>query len=210
MRAPTPKQFIPLFGKPLARYSFDLFLSHPDIHEIVVVCEPHYQSHFETDQKKIRFALPGNRRQDSVYNGFALTDPHAGLICIHDSARPLLSQESLDELFQEARRFGAAALAVPAKNTIKEADPNLFVKRTLDRSTLWEMHTPQIATPALLHKGFELIDAYHLEITDDASIVELTGHPVKLVPDSYRNIKITTSEDWPIAETFLASLSHDS
>ncbi len=205
MRSHVPKQFIPLFGKPLARYSFDLFLNYPGITEVVVVCEPDYQHLFATDLLSVRFARPGMRRQDSVFSGFALTNPDAELICIHDSARPLLSESSLDDLFEQAYLFGAAALAVPAKNTIKEADPNLFIRRTLDRSTLWEMHTPQIATPALLRKGFEIIHAYDLEVTDDAAIVELTGHPVKLVPDSYRNIKITTTEDWPLAEIYLKS-----
>jgi 2-C-methyl-D-erythritol 4-phosphate cytidylyltransferase len=204
MRSPVPKQFVPIYGKPLALYSFELFLNHPQVTEIIVVCAPEYQSLFPASTSpKIDFALPGPRRQDSVFNGFEKTQ-ETGLICVHDSARPLLSEASLDALFAQAQCYGAAALAVPAKNTVKEADPNLFIRRTLDRSTLWEMHTPQVAAAHLLKKGFEIIHDYNIEVTDDASIVELTGHPVKLVPDSYRNIKITTSEDWPLAETFLA------
>ena len=168
--------------------------------EIIVVCEPQYQSLFPPfTLPEVHFALPGKRRQDSVYNGFLKTSPDSDLICIHDSARPFLSKDNLDQLLEEARRYGAAALAVPAKNTIKETDPNQFIQRTLDRAKLWEMHTPQVATPALIRKGFDIALEYNLDVSDDASLVELTGHPVKLVKDSYQNFKITTPEDWQIA-----------
>jgi 2-C-methyl-D-erythritol 4-phosphate cytidylyltransferase len=208
MNVSTPKQFLPLQGKIVALHSFELFASCPEITEIIVVCDPVYRDLFPTcSSALVQFALPGIRRQDSVFNGFKSTSPHADLICIHDSARPILSRESLTTLLQQAKCYGAAALAVPAKNTIKECDPNLFIKRTLDRSKLWEMHTPQVATPALLQKGFEIVHAYHLDVTDDAAIVELTGHPVKLVPDSYDNIKITTSEDLSVAQMLCQSKS---
>lgn len=200
MQSAIPKQFLSLQGKPVALYPFELFSSCPHVAEIIIVCEPQYQSLFPRfTLPAVKFALPGRRRQDSVYNGLLETSPQADLICIHDSARPFLSKDNLDQLLEEAKRYGAAALAVPAKNTIKETDPNQFVQRTLDRSNLWEMHTPQVATPSLLRKGFEIALEYNLDVTDDASLIELTGHPIKLVKDSYQNFKITTPEDWQIA-----------
>jgi len=200
MQSQTPKQFLNLQGKPVALHSFEQFSSCPHVIEIIVVCEPQFHSLFPRfTLPEVRFALPGNRRQDSVYNGFLTISSQPDLICVHDSARPFLSKDSLEQLLEEARRYGAAALAVPAKNTIKETDPNQFIQRTLDRSKLWEMHTPQVATPALLKKGFDIALEYNLDVTDDASLVELTGHPVKLVKDSYQNFKITTPEDWQVA-----------
>lgn len=200
MQSQIPKQFLTLQGKIVALYSFELFSTCPNVTEIIVVCEPQYQSLFPRfTLPEVRFALPGKRRQDSVYNGFLEISAQADLVCIHDSARPFLLKENLEQLLEEARRYGAAALAVPAKNTIKETDPNQFIQRTLDRSKLWEMHTPQVATPALMRKGFDIALEYNLDVTDDASVVELTGHPVKLVKDSYQNIKITTPEDWQVA-----------
>lgn len=200
MRSTVPKQFLPLQGKPLALYSFEMLTSLPWVTEVIVVCDPQYHSLFPRfTLPSVRFALPGDRRQDSVYHGFREVSPSADLVCIHDSARPFLEKTNLEEVVEAARRYGAAALAVPAKNTIKETDPNQFVQRTLDRSKLWEMHTPQIATPQLIAKGFEIALEYNLTVTDDAGLIELTGHPVKLVKDSYQNFKITTPEDWQIA-----------
>lgn len=200
MRSSVPKQFLHLQGKPLALYSFELFTSLSWVMELIVVCDPQYQSLFPRfTLPSVRFAIPGERRQDSVYNGFKEISPTADLVCIHDSARPFLEKGNLEEVLEAARLYGAAALAVPAKNTIKETDPNQFVQRTLDRSKLWEMHTPQIATPQLISKGFEIALEYGLSVSDDAGLIELTGHPVKLVKDSYQNFKITTPEDWQIA-----------
>lgn len=200
MQSRTPKQFLDLQGKPVALHSFEQFTSFPQVVEIVVVCDPSYQSLFPRfTLPKVRFALPGARRQDSVYHGFLALSSQPDLVCIHDSARPFLSKENLEELLEEARKYGAAALGVPTKNTIKETDPNQFIQRTLDRSKLWEMHTPQVATPELLRKGFSIAHEYNLDVTDDASLIELTGHPVKLVKDSYQNFKITTPEDWQVA-----------
>src|SRR3990172_7494754 len=89
-----PKQFLPLNGKPIARHSFDTFASLDEVVEIVVVCEERYRSHFHSEKKSydLRFAEPGERRQDSVYNGFRTTSADADLICIHDSARPFVTR----------------------------------------------------------------------------------------------------------------------
>lgn len=200
MQSETPKQFLDLQGKAVALHSFEQFTTSPHVVEIIVVCDPQYHSLFPRfTLPEVRFAMPGSRRQDSVYQGFLSISTQPDLVCIHDSARPFLSKDNLEELLDEARKYGAAALGVPAKNTIKETDPNQFIQRTLDRSKLWEMHTPQVATPELLRKGFNIAHEYNLEVTDDASLIELTGHPVKLVKDSYQNFKITTPEDWQVA-----------
>ncbi len=199
----APKQFLLLNGKPIARHSFDLFISCPFIKQIVVVCEEAFAFVFSDDSKKVAFATPGKERQDSVYNGMQKIDPHCDLICIHDSARPLLEKKDLIHVLEEGRKYGAAVLGVRAKNTIKEVTANGFVKKTLERALLWEVQTPQIMMLDLLKKGFAKAKEQNLTVTDDVSLVECLGHRVKLVEGSYENEKITTEQDLSLAESIL-------
>ncbi|KAF2309023.1 hypothetical protein GH714_000166 [Hevea brasiliensis] len=151
----------------------------------------------------LKFALPGKERQDSVYNGLQEVDLNSELVCVHDSARPLVSSAEVKEVLKDAWINGAAVLGVPAKATIKEANSESFVVRTLDRKTLWEMQTPQVIKPDLLKKGFELVNRGGLEVTDDVSIVEHLKHPVYITEGSYTNIKVTTPDDLLLAERIL-------
>ncbi|KAL3620757.1 hypothetical protein CASFOL_035669 [Castilleja foliolosa] len=209
MGASMPKQYIPLLGQPIALYSFYTFSKMPQVKEIVVVCDPSYQDIFEDSkeylQVDLKFALPGKERQDSVYNGFEAIDPNSELVCIHDSARPLVFEEDVEKVLKDGRRIGAAVLGVPSKATIKEANSESFVVKTLDRKTLWEMQTPQVIEPGLLKKGFELVNREGLEVTDDVSIVEHLRHPVYITEGSYTNIKVTTPDDLLLAERILNS-----
>ncbi|XP_058766829.1 2-C-methyl-D-erythritol 4-phosphate cytidylyltransferase, chloroplastic-like [Vicia villosa] len=96
MGANMPKQYLPLLGQPIALYSFLTFSHTPKVKEIVVVCDPSYRDIFEdvkgNSQAKLKFALPGKERQDSVYNGFQDIDSNSELVCVHDSARPFVLQ----------------------------------------------------------------------------------------------------------------------
>ncbi|KAK3184807.1 hypothetical protein Dsin_032093 [Dipteronia sinensis] len=207
MGASMPKQYLPLLGQPIALYSFYTFSRMTEVKEIVVVCDPSYQDIFEDTQDNIdadlKFSLPGKERQDSVYNGFQEIDSNSELVCIHDSARPLVSTEDIEKVLKDGWKIGAAVLGVPAKATIKEANSESFVVKTLDRKTLWEMQTPQVIKPELLKKGFELVNREGLEVTDDVSIVEHLKHPVFITEGSYTNIKVTTPDDLLLAERIL-------
>ncbi|KAL6494453.1 hypothetical protein OROGR_031253 [Orobanche gracilis] len=202
-----PKQYLALLGQPIALYSFYTFSKMPEVKEIVVVCDPSYQDIFEDAKANIlvdlKFALPGKERQDSVYSGLEVINPNSDLVCIHDSARPLVLEGDVAKVLKDGRRIGAAVLGVPAKATIKEANRDSFVVKTLDRKTLWEMQTPQVIKPGLLKKGFELVNREGLEVTDDVSIVEHLGHPVYITEGSYTNIKVTTPDDLLLAERIL-------
>lgn len=213
MGANMPKQYLPLLGQPIALYSFYTFSRMVEVKEIVVVCDPSYSDIFEETKEKInvdlKFSLPGKERQDSVYSGLQEVDFNSELVCIHDSARPLVLSKDVQKVLTDALRVGAAVLGVPAKATIKEANSESFVVRTLDRKTLWEMQTPQVIKPDLLKKGFELVNREGLEVTDDVSIVEHLKHPVYITEGSYTNIKVTTPDDLLIAERIL-NLSSES
>ncbi|CAI8615858.1 unnamed protein product [Vicia faba] len=207
MGATMPKQYLPLLGQPIALYSFLTFSRMPEVKEIVVVCDPSYRDIFEdvkgNCQAELKFALPGKERQDSVYNGFQVIDSNSELVCVHDSARPLVLQGDVNKVLKDGLLNGAAVLGVPSKATIKEANADSFVVRTLDRKTLWEMQTPQVIKPELLRKGFELVNREGLEVTDDVSIVEHLKQPVYITEGSYTNIKVTTPDDLLLAERIL-------
>ncbi|XP_048443364.1 2-C-methyl-D-erythritol 4-phosphate cytidylyltransferase, chloroplastic [Pyrus x bretschneideri] len=208
MGATMPKQYLPLLGQPIALYSFYTFSQMIEVKEIIVVCDPSYKDVFEDAkhkiQKELKFTLPGKERQDSVYSGLQAIDLTSELVCIHDSARPLVSSGDVAKVLKDGCLNGAAVLGVPVKATIKEANSESFVVKTLDRRTLWEMQTPQVIKPQLLREGFELVNREGLEVTDDVSIVEHLKHPVYISEGSYTNIKVTTPDDLLLAERILS------
>lgn len=203
-----PKQFLGIQGKPLALYSFDILCAYPFL-EIIIVCEPEYFHLFQAPPHiSLKRADPGNRRQDSVFNGLKCTQETAELVCIHDCARPLLTYADLVRVIAAAEKTGAAVLGSPVKNTIKECDEKTHVTRTLDRTRLWEIYTPQVARVSLLKEGYTIVDAGRYSVTDDMSLIELTGHPVELVAGSSLNIKVTFPEDLLLVDALIALSSH--
>lgn len=197
MGCPTPKQYLHFQEKPIACHSLEIFLKYPYIQQYIVVCASQYRSYFTS--YPVVFAEPGERRQDSLYNGLQLAREE--WIFVHDAARPFISHELIDRLIQEGKEGGAAALAMPVKNTLKECDPSNHVKNTLDRSKIWEIQTPQLLKKEVLEQGFAYAQKHQITVTDDVSLAELIGHPVKLIRGSYQNIKITTPEDLVICES---------
>lgn len=205
MKALTPKQFLTLGNKPIVHHSFDLFKNLTEVKELVVVCETQYCHLFKVnDDSKLslKFALPGKRRQDSVFNGFQALSSEIDLVCIHDSARPFITKSMVLKTIAAADETGAATAAMPVKFTVKESDSKGFVKRTIPRDHLWEIQTPQVIKRSLLQAGFDLAQRENITVTDDVSLVELLGHNVKLVEGSYLNLKITTPDDLISAHAF--------
>lgn len=201
MNRQIPKQFLPLDNKPIALHSLEVFSQLEEIEEIIVVCHPTYNPLFTSFTD--RFALPGERRQDSVYNGLQKVSSHAEWVCVHDSARPFITIDLVRSLFREGRDADALSLAMPVKNTLKEIGAHNEVHRTLDRSKIWEIQTPQLLKKRVLEAGFAYAHSHAVTVTDDVSLAELIGHPVRLVTGTYENIKITTPEDLIFAECLL-------
>jgi len=203
MGSTTPKQYLELGNKPIAKYSFERFASMAEVCEIVVVCNSDYEELFAIHSSKhllLTFARPGVRRQDSVYNGVQAIRSDADFICIHDAARPFITIASVEKLFEAAKVNGAAALGVKVTSTIKESDDLGYVVKTHPREYLWEIQTPQIIKKNLLLEGFALADKLQATVTDDVSLIELLNLPVKLVEGNYNNIKITTPEDLKLCQ----------
>ena len=193
MNSDVPKTFLPLRGKPMILHSFDLFLSMKEIDEIIVVCPKEHQSIFPVGTF---FAPPGKNRQDSVQNGVLKTS--GDVLLIHDGARPLITKEDVLKLLEEGMPANAAALGVPIKNTIKQVSTNKHVEKTLDRTVLYEMFTPQLLAREVYEKGYQA--AKGTPLTDDVALAEYINHPVKIVIGCASNIKITYPIDLKLAE----------
>lgn len=220
MKANMPKQFLELRSAPVLHYSLDLFLQKLPAYcsehglsapaQVVLVLDPKYQEEYQPIvdkfQGRLAFANPGEERQGSVENGLNKLVELAGsceFIAVHDSARPLVTIPEVISVVSDAVKEGAAVLGVPCKATIKESEDGAFVQRTIPRSRLWEVHTPQVVKIEALLRGFDKVAKENLEVTDDVSIIEALGEPVKLTRGEYTNLKITTPEDMDVAGAIL-------
>lgn len=206
MQSNTPKQFLELDEKPVALYSFQLFLDMPEIDEIVVVCLEDFKELFQSanSSKPVVFALPGERRQDSVYNGLQAASHK--IVCIHDAARPFIDKTLVSRVLEAGKEFGAAAVGMPVKFTVKEIDEHNFVRNTPDRANIWEIQTPQVLQRAILEEGFAYTNQHKITVTDDVSLAELVGKRVKLVEGAHTNLKMTVPNDLAIASHILKTL----
>ncbi|WP_084413202.1 2-C-methyl-D-erythritol 4-phosphate cytidylyltransferase [Desulfovirgula thermocuniculi] len=200
------KQFLPLGGLPVLARSLLAFEAAPSVEECVVVAPPGETGRVavlargEWGCRKVVAVVPGGEsRQESVLAGLLALSPRTGMVIVHDGARPLLEPELVEAVLAEANHWGAATLAVPVRDTVKEADGDGFVARTLPRERLWLAQTPQAFRFALLLEAHRRARELGLAATDDAALVEALGHPVRLVRGSYRNLKITFPEDYEAA-----------
>lgn len=198
-----PKQYLLLGEETIAMRSFRALEKSSEVAAIVVVAEPQYHGLFTSSLKPVAYALPGLRRQDSMKNGLDKVSKHCTHALVHDAARPFVSHEHIAEVVREGFRMGAATLAVLMKATIKQANASGLVEKTLDRSCLYEIQTPQVVRVDWLKSGLEMAEKQSLTITDDVGLAELQRHPVQLVPGSSDNFKITTPEDLRLAYALL-------
>ena len=188
--------------KPLLAWSVDLCQSCELVDQIVIVLGERNLAlgkELATNRgwsKVVKVCLGGRRRQDSVRLGLEQLKG-CNTAIIHDGARPFLTHELISNGLKAVAKTGAASAAVPVKDTIKLSDAQMIVSETLDRKKLWAIQTPQVFS-------FDIITEAHAkvveDVTDDASLVERLGHKVTLYRGSYHNIKVTTSEDWILAE----------
>jgi len=209
MKANMPKQFLELNGRPVLQHSLELLAQVQQLEALVIVINDEFRElPFLTEamaaDPRIKFADPGKERQDSVSNGLSQVPDGCTLVAIHDSARPLVELDDVHQCLADGAAHGAAVLAVPMKATVKESEDGEFVSQTLERSKLWEIQTPQVVRPKVLLEGFRRVAKEGWEVTDDVSIVERMGEPVKLTQGSYENFKLTTPEDMVIASQILA------
>lgn len=204
------KQFVMVGGRPLLWYSLHRFSSMPGVKQLLVTVSPGNEERVTALLKETVCNIPwqvvygGSERQHSIRNAILLTDESVDLVAVHDGARPFVETETIRQSIEVAAKYGAAAAAVPVKDTIKMADIDFVVQKTLDRSTLWQIQTPQTFRRELLVAAHEQAAAAGVLATDDAALVEWTGGSVRLVQGSYYNFKVTTPEDVVLAEAVAA------
>lgn len=151
---------------------------------------------------KIIKVVPGGReRQDSVRNGLNVLPESAEIVVIHDGARPAVTQEMIERSVKAARKYGAAVVGVPVKDTIKAVSrKRSAVSQTVDRSGLWQAQTPQAFRADTIKQAYAKLRG---RVTDDAMAVEKLGIPVKMVMGSYENIKVTAPADLKVVDAIL-------
>ncbi|HEX2251603.1 MAG TPA: 2-C-methyl-D-erythritol 4-phosphate cytidylyltransferase [Gemmatimonadales bacterium] len=208
--APTPKQYQLIGGIPMVLRALRPFASHPEVAQVVLVLPPEDAAQpprFLSDisdfshGSDLSIVPGGEHRCDSVRAGLAALGPECEIVLVHDGARPFVQRGVIDAVIRLARRGEGAIAAVPVNDTLKEAaaaHPDR-VERTVARERLWRAQTPQGFPRGVLERAHETAPR-DANATDDAAMVERIGVPVRLVPDSIRNMKITTPDDLALAE----------
>ena len=154
--------------------------------------------------KKVRSIIAGGkRRQDSVRAGLDHLEATARYVAIHDAARPLITAEQIERVFDQSRIHAAASLAEPIRDTLKYADGEFFVTTPVDRHQLYAMQTPQVFERRLIEDAYRAVYAENASVTDEVSAVERLGRKVILVPNQDLNFKITYPRDLALAEFVL-------
>jgi 2-C-methyl-D-erythritol 4-phosphate cytidylyltransferase len=205
MRTQTSKPFLSFQGQPVLLHTLQIFETHPEVEQTVVVTKESEIAQTKQlvqaagCQKVTEVVAGGKERPDSVYQGLAYIS--TAFVLVHDAVRPFVSPEAISRLLQSVRMHGAAILAVPVKDTIKQVDDAGIVERTPDRSRLWAVQTPQAFRTQLLRQAYEQGFAQPAaDVTDDAMLVEQLGIDVRVVQGEYTNIKLTTPDDLLLAE----------
>ena len=198
-------------GRTVLETSYALFAAHPAVDELVLVAggnRPQCEAIAAACPKPCTVVQGGATRADSVRSGLAAAKGQ--LVAIHDAARPFASAEIITAALQAAAESGAAAPAVPVKDTIKVADKDGKVVATPDRATLYAVQTPQCFDRVLYLQALETVSGEKASlVTDDCSLFELAGLPVTLTAGDYANLKITTKEDLQKEKTMRIGHGYD-
>ena len=220
MNMDVKKQYMELGGKPLIYYSIKAF-EESIIDDIVLVVSRGDVDYVRSEivQKygfdKVTAVVEGGLyRYHSVRLGLEAADPKCDYAFIHDGARPFITDEIIMRTLHAVKEYGACAVGMPVKDTIKIADEDSFAVSTPDRNLTWSIQTPQAFSYKLILDLQRKLDreegelmARGINVTDDAMVVEyFSDKKVKLVEGSYNNIKITTPDDIPAAESILRQM----
>lgn len=196
----VPKQFRRLGGSPVLVATVRHFTRHPAVRAIALAAPAAQLDRtrrlLRPLERRLRLTVvPGGAtRQESVWLALQALPPGGEVIVVHDAVRPFVSRALIDAVIEAARRTGAAICALPVAETIKRVRDGL-VLGTVEREELWTVQTPQAFRADLLREAHDKARRDAVVGTDDAMLVERLGHPVRVVPGSAENVKITTPED---------------
>ena len=202
------KQFRAIAGVPMLLRAIRPFASHPRVRQIVISLPPGVAEKppgwlADLVGERLSLVPGGATRTESVLNGLNALAPSIGAVLVHDAARPFVATEIVTAVIERAVLGGCAVAAIPLVDTLKRADPNgRRVFETVPRRGLWRAQTPQGFPRAALEEAYRgwLANRHNLDATDDAALVEAAGFHVEIIPDRTTNLKITTPEDFWLAE----------
>ncbi|MCG3128996.1 MAG: 2-C-methyl-D-erythritol 4-phosphate cytidylyltransferase [Phycisphaerae bacterium] len=206
------KPFAQLDGRPIFIRSIELFISRPDVCQVILAVAP---DDYDVVREKyaanlmfmnIKLVRGGEERYASVQAALQAVVDEAELICVHDAVRPCVLDSWIDAVFAEAGKSGAAILASRLTGTIKRASDAGVIDQTVPRAGLWEAQTPQVFRRKILCEAYAALKPGSAP-TDDAQVVELSGHPVAVVEADRRNLKITSPADMAVAGAVLKTMS---
>jgi 2-C-methyl-D-erythritol 4-phosphate cytidylyltransferase len=207
------KLFATIAGRPVIAHTIHGFERANCVDEIIVVAREDRHGEIKTvvrdeNFKKIRSIIPGGKhRQDSVRAGLDHLDAATKYVAVHDAARPLITAEQIESVFEQCRVHAAASLAEPISDTLKYANSEFFVTSPVDRHQLFAMQTPQVFERRLIEDAYRAVYAENASVTDEVSAVERLGRKVILVPNKDLNFKITYPRDLALAEFVLKQRS---
>jgi 2-C-methyl-D-erythritol 4-phosphate cytidylyltransferase len=204
----VPKQLRPVKGVPILLRAVRPFVSHPDVARVVVVVRradvtapPAWLAELQGEMLDI--VAGGAERSDSVRAGLAALPDACRIVLVHDGARPFVDPSVLDAVCRVARQGKGAVAGIPLTDTVKQVEhqeDTVRVVQTVPRERLWRAQTPQGFPRGMLERAYRHAADAGVSGTDDARLVEEIGEPVVMVPDTPRNIKVTTPEDLAVAE----------
>jgi len=205
------KQLRWVAGKPMLLHSLQTFMARADVVSVVVVLPPRYAGDpppwiFQCDVDRLMIAPGGSTRTESVANGLDDLPDEAQVVLIHDAARPLVEDATIERVVQHVRQVGPAIAALPVTDTLKEVDESSTIVRTAERARLWRAQTPQGFPREVIVRAHREAAAARLTATDDAALCERIGIPVAVVAGSERAFKVTTEEDFARVEALARAL----
>ena len=203
------KTFLEIAGKPVLAHTWQRFANAQCIDEIILVVRDGMQSAFQEIAEKFSLTKPfrlvagGKERQDSVWNGLEAVSADTEIVAIQDAARPCTSEALIEATIAAARETGAAVAAQAIIDTIKESADGKTIDRTLDRSKLWAVQTPQTFRLQVIKNALAEVRKRGILVTDDTAACDLIGQPVRLVVSPEPNPKVTRPEDLPYISLLL-------
>ncbi len=199
------KQFRWVAGKPMLLHSLQTFMARADVVSVVCVLPREFAGDpppwiFQCDVERLRISVGGKSRTESVSNGLDDLPDEAKIVLIHDSARPLVTEQTIDDVVLAVRDGRCAIAALPVVDTLKEVDDEGRIVRTVERERLWRAQTPQGFPREVIVRAHREARQQNISATDDAALCERLGIPVHVVRGSERAMKVTGESDFARAE----------
>jgi 2-C-methyl-D-erythritol 4-phosphate cytidylyltransferase len=217
MGGSVPKQYLSIGGEPLIVQSLRVLQAAPMVDQIILAvpsADIEYCQHEivlrHRFTKVTKVVAGGAERQDSVRHALAEVPSDIDIVLIHDAVRPFVTQRMIEEVVAASWKEGAAIIALPMRDTVKQVRTDRMIERTVDRTPLWLAQTPQAFRRDWIETAHRNAHAEGVRATDDAFLVEWLGYSVAVVEGSGENIKVTRPEDLVIGEAILASRMSES